>query len=109
MSTPRINVETKLAAIKAMGGNPNKIDSAEEQFQLSVFYNEVNYLNPKKYSAEDRKKVNECLYYTRFELGAKYTVKALKLCQSNDGIENNDDKSTKYHKGILDDIDGLIK
>ncbi len=64
MSIQKVNVEQKLAQIKAMGGDKNIVDTVQEQFQLSVFYNEVN-LNPQKYSYEDRKMVDKCMSETK--------------------------------------------
>ncbi len=59
MSIDKVNVEQKLAQIKAMGGKKDKIDTPQEQFQFALFEQEV-LLNPNKYTEKDRKAVSDC-------------------------------------------------
>ena len=82
MSIEKVNVDHKLAQIKAMGGDKNKIDSAQEQYQLSVFYNEVN-LNPQKYSYEDKQKVKKCMDYTNSEVAETKMRNIIKEMKKN--------------------------
>lgn len=96
MSIQKVNVEQKLAQIKAMGGDKNIVDTVQEQFQLSVFYNEVN-LNPQKYSYEDRQKVNKCIFETKNKSIEKANNEIIKLHES----------SNKDLQKVLDELEKL--
>ena len=97
MSIEKVNVDQKLAQIKAMGGDKNKIDSAQEQFKLSVFYNEVN-LNPQKYSYEDRQKVNKSMAETKLQLIEKMFKEMIK----------SQTETSEFYNEIINLLDKLL-
>lgn len=99
MST-KINVMQRLAEIKAMKGDKNKIDTAEEQYQFSILEQEV-LLNPQKYSYEDRQKIVNC----KKEISVFLAEKKGKNMQKS--VVNSFKPVSKKHEKILNRLEEL--